>query len=283
MLTPAFFFWIGGLALFAFWIGWTQFFALLVMGVSTGFLILLVGLLILFFSSKIVEEAANWLIDIFQGFIPIKRLRKILTTLEVRRFNHIQGRYDKLLRSYQESKHVEVDLKEEIYVLGDKLRHNYPYEKDLFMPTDFGNIFRANESYVNDRYQLEMFHVWPRLWLLLSENNQKEVAESYKSILSYAQLLAWGILFSAWVIFSPYAVLISIFIAVIAFRKMFSAAKVFSQLVRSIFDLYHLKLYESLHWPLPNTYDEEWFYGKALSMYLVMGKKPPTLKFSHPK
>lgn len=65
-----------------------------------------------------------------------------------------------------------------------------------------------------------------------------------------------------------------------AHSKAIAAARLYGDLIRSAFDLYHLKLYQALNWPLPTSPAEEQSYGYEfgyeLSIYLrPRCKQPP--------
>ena len=64
----------------------------------------------------------------------------------------------------------------------DSQLHRLP--QNNLLPTAFGNTLRAAEEYVRTRYGLDPVVVWPRLWLLLSE--ERDELDSHRRALDAA-------------------------------------------------------------------------------------------------
>ena len=156
----------------------------------------------------------------------------------------------------------------------------YPND-DLLMPTQTGNLLRAAEAYPQMRYGLDLFNVWPRLWLALPKSIQDELAAARKALDEQTQLLIWGVLFSAWSGLTWWALLPSLVIAVVGVRGMYQAAGVYAQLIRAAFDLYRFELYRQAAWPCRQKPCDEEVEGRKLDEFLRRGFSDDSILFKH--
>lgn len=144
----------------------------------------------------------------------------------------------------------------------------FPKNKQLFLPTRIGNLLRAAEEYPQYWYGLQAGVTWPRLWLILPEFVQKEIGEARRSLDSAVTWMTWAILFSAWVGITRWAVVISLLAAFVILRKVYGAAMIYGELIRSCYDLHRFSLYKSLCWPLPKTPKDEREQGEQITLFL---------------
>lgn len=74
-------------------------------------------------------------------------------------------------------------------------QHYPPYIREV-MPTRFGNILKASESYPGSRYGIDGVTVWPRLVDLISPSFQNRIQESNNGLAFVINCLALSIAFS---------------------------------------------------------------------------------------
>jgi len=146
------------------------------------------------------------------------------------------------------------------------------------MPTQLGNYLRAVEMRPDQKYGLNAFVCWPRLWLVLPEPVKKELAEARDKLDTAVRVWSWGALFLIWTYYAWWAIPVSIFAVSIAYRWILQAAKIYGQLVESAFDLHRFALYESLHWDFPDDFKNECEEGKKLTAYLFRNRPRTALE-----
>ena len=82
---------------------------------------------------------------------------------------------------------------------------DYPVSLDMVMPTRLGNVLRAAEMYPTERYRIDTWVIWPRLYLLLPERSavvvdtareRMELAAAFTVSLALAGATATGLLAS---------------------------------------------------------------------------------------
>jgi len=127
---------------------------------------------------------------------------------------------------------------------------------------------RAVEMRPEQKYGLNIFKCWARLWLVLPDHAKKEVAIARENLDTIARIWLWSALFMMWTPLAWWALPVSIGMMFIAYRWMLHAASIYGQLVESCFDLYRHLLYKNLRFSLPDKPSEEIEKGKALTNYL---------------
>jgi len=155
--------------------------------------------------------------------------------------------------------------------LDNKLAY-IPENQAHRMPTQLGNYLRAVEMRPEQKYGLNAFVCWPRLWLVLPEPVKKELAEARDKLDTAVRVWSWGALFLIWTYYAWWAIPVSIFAVLIAYRWILQAAKIYGQLVESAFDLDRFALYESLQWDFPDDFKNECEEGKKLTAYLFRNR-----------
>jgi len=164
--------------------------------------------------------------------------------------------------------------------------HHLP-QGDNLLPTAFGNVLRAAEEYVRLRYGLDPIVVWPRLWLLLSEerneldNHRRALDAAVDGVLFGIVLLLLGAatLLLAVSIPLPLGGAVSLFLSGLlivwfSYRLAVERARQFALLLQATFDIRRLRLYDALGCPRPNP-DAEIEAGKQLAGFLWRGGRPP--------
>jgi hypothetical protein len=162
---------------------------------------------------------------------------------------------------------------------------------DLWMPTRLGNILVGAAEYPRLRYGLDPYVCWPRLRFLLPEEAIRRVEQREERLLEAAEsagltlgfILATPVLSILTMAARPPAPHIVYIVGLLAFLTglvtflvlywdMIREARNYVQELKAAFDLYRLRLYESVGWPLPDP-DREEEAGLGLSMFLWRGEK----------
>lgn len=155
----------------------------------------------------------------------------------------------------------------------------YPTRDDRIMPTTLGNVLRAGEDSAGGRYGLMSMTVYPRMYPFLSDKLDKAISRQLDLIdatsalcLAFAaaalatlpvvvirhdwwSLLPAGLAASSW----------------LCYRSALNAAKDHGTLFATAFDLHRFDLIKNLHYPLPETVEQEWKFNRALSRFLQRG------------
>ncbi len=232
---------------------------------QAGILVIVVSLVVIV-SDKVVKSLSDPLLSILQGnwtpwpftiswfwkLWPFSYLQLLLSKEARHNWQKsFDGEYQNLVSRYTNLNIIQL---QRFSQLDGDLLSSYPKGETLFLPTRTGNLIRAYEQYPEYWYGLQVAVTWPRLWFLIPEGVQKEIAEAKKALNYALSGITWGILFSFWVIFNPWipwAVLISIIVSFTFCRQMYIASKNFCALICSAYDLYRFNLYENLKWSNP--------------------------------
>ncbi len=171
---------------------------------------------------------------------------------------------------------------------------NYPRDRNLnapggadrpeyIMPTRLGNIIKAAELYPSDegRYGIDAVFFWPRLYQVIPDNARTSLIDARTSlalmlnICTLALGLAVGTLITLGVTtVKPAAAWWAtaaggLIVAWLAYRSALGPARVYSELVRSMYDLYRGDLLARLGFALPDTLtgERELWKNLGLQMY----------------
>ena len=325
IFSPALVFWSITVTLLLIYNGWNKekfdgFFSGLTLGDTLFYIVY--GLLLIVISSSFIESSQLSIFRYLEGYWPkpFKILSQYLIRickkkLDKKRYNFekleekkeewektkprwielCQKRSSCILNNEEEDeyKHIlSLMFKPEEYkraVILDKELDAYPQNSDHLLPTSIGNLLRATEEYPIIRYGLEPFIVWPRLWLVLSEDIKKEHNLALAEVNKYTQFFVWALIsFFVWssLILLYFLKLTSIMVAffsfllvlflisiplIIIYNNLYHATSVYCEVFCSIFDLYRFDLYRKLHLKAPTSLDDEDLKGESLSRYLKRG------------
>lgn len=269
---PAFLFWSGGLALLAWQIDWkplqqnTQ----TLTAFQQGSIIVL-GLLVLVFSSMVVKAIRFPILRILEGYWPWPFSYLGLGLLAIQKYFY-KNKYAKLRHLKVNEAQREPNAKEQEKLIKlDVWSHWNPTKSSDLLPTRLGNILRARERAPERRYGLDAIVCWPRLWSLLPENMRGDISSSRSALDRLVELWLWGALFLLWTLVNPWAILISVVWMVVVYDMSTQAAMAYGDLIETAFDLYRMPLYDALAWPRPKNSDEEKTLGKELTEFLWRG------------
>ncbi len=166
------------------------------------------------------------------------------------------------------------------------LDRRYPSTEGQILPTRFGNVVRAFEHHALVRWGLSTVGVWPRIELLLSEQESSVLAavKSDTDFLVNASLLSYAVgvalivnaavhTDTRWYIYVLY--LIPFIVAFWFYRIAVGAAIRWGSEVRSCVDLHRFELYGRMGLRLPNTQKQEAEIAKAINQCLLYGAQIP--------
>lgn len=202
LLTPAFAFWLGGLAACIYRFGWVP--------LKTWALqqpqpfqvgLLIVGLLVIVTSATAAQKFDRPMLRCLEGYWPrwMRPLRRRLIQRHVNQWQQNNERRNKLhgkLHQKGESALSAEELNE--YAQLDWLVMHSPAQPNQFMPTRLGNLLRASEYRSKERYGLDALVYWPRLWLLLADSTRKELQEARAALNTAVRIGFWSLLFLVW-------------------------------------------------------------------------------------
>lgn len=169
-----------------------------------------------------------------------------------------------------------------------RLMQRFPSSGHL-LPTELGNVLRAAEQLVYDRYGIDAEIFFPRLGPLLPDkllkilDNQRdgvEAAARFSAVSFLAAIASAALLLSSgwWIVIPVVAVCISWW----CYRVAIDAAIIYGDTIESAFDLYRFDVLRALHIPLPHDTRSEKQLFEDLNAFLshapaenLMYKHPP--------
>lgn len=157
-----------------------------------------------------------------------------------------------------------------------------PSSFQRFKPTRLGNILAAAEERPYDKYGLDAVTSWPHLWLLLDEDERREIAAARGSLDTGAALAVWGLLGAGlcllWLARPWIAGLVAaggLATAVAASRWLHLVAAEYGTLIDAVFDLHRTALYDAVGKPPPEQPEHERSHGEAVTQFLRSGLWTP--------
>ncbi len=283
ILTPAFLFWVGGLA-GTVWAsagvpGWTAVVeALSRQTIVAQIALLALGLIVVTVSGLAVQAVTLPFTRLLEGYWPqwfgIRRRlsgRQGPSKADEDRWQQLAGLVESGAASDSQVR--------DFTVLDLRLRR-IPSDPALRMPTRLGNVLSAAESWPREKYGLDAPTCWPRLWLLLPGSARQELATSRADLDGAVGACLWGLLFVAWTPWTWWAAPVGLILAYLAHRRATRIAAVYGDLIEAAYDVHRSALYAALRWPRPAGPDGEREAGAQLVEYLRRGTAPAGLEFA---
>jgi hypothetical protein len=227
--------------------------------------------------ANILSRFDTIIIRILEGYYWMTWLANIWTKWQNKRIERKQQRYQQLAQKYYKGLPPLTRTEQAEYAYLDWQLMYIPQPQQR-LPTRLGNLLRAIESRPGEKYGLNIFICWPRLWLILPENVKTELSTARENLETTARIWLWGLLFLIWTPYTYLAIAISLITMLLAYRWMLQAAATYGQLIESTFDLYRHNLYKELRWKLPSNALEEKQQGEKLTAYLWRGSEDENLK-----
>lgn len=268
--SPPFLFYLSGLGFYALRHGWQPLWRQLVSLSGAEqvalFVLLLIGLIL---SALLSAQWRFAFLRWMEGYWPwpLSLLEPLFSAWQRRRLEQAERRWNDILRCKRPT-----DARQraalEVFI------HYFPAEPHEIRPTRLGNILRAGETAPAQKYGLDAYVCWPRLWPLLPAHLRDDLSAVRSRLLTLAELWGMGLLSLVWVIWSWWALPLALVWMWIAYRLALSVAMVYADLIESAFDLYRFTLYDALGYPRPTSRKQEIALGQALTEFLWRGTSP---------
>jgi hypothetical protein len=275
LFTPAFGFW--ALGALAWWIDLSdagrRHYLQVYGGLSgtTQAVLVVVSLLVVAASSAAAERFTLPVLRALEGYwpLPFRWLARVLVKRRADRLQTMERRWVDLYARHTD----ETSTRDEAVELVDLERRlgTMPAHADRLMPTRLGNILRAAESGIDDKYGIDPIRCWPALWLVLPEGTRAELTAARARLDTAAVWLLWVALVVLWSVFTPWAVLVAVVGVVAAYQNLLSAAAPYGALVDASYALHRGLLYDALGRPRPAQPTEERAAGQTLTAALWRG------------
>jgi hypothetical protein len=294
LLTPAFFFWAGGLLAWTWnelgsdvgsrrWIAELERRTETVRELPAALQVALVvgALSALVASALAAERLTPALLRALEGYWPARVSGPLQRRFSARR-KAILTRLGALAHTRAQRALSPGEQAEMSWLEGRARR--LPTAAELMLPTRLGNVLRSAEARPRQQYGLDVAVCWPHLWLVLDETSRQEVAAARGRLDAGARTWLWAVLFAVWTVWAWWAAPIAVALSVATYyTSILSSAEVYGDLVEATFALRRAELYRALRWPLPASPAEETGTGDALTMYLWRGLAPDGVVYSAPR
>lgn len=284
LFGPAFLFWLGAILLATRPIGWEKVWQWLVTGNSFEQVArLVVGLLVVAFSSYLVSRVNFGVLRLLEGYFPLFLgwLADWLAGFQQKKFNNKEIEWQALKKRARAGTTSRAE-RQKLAALEMEL-HYAPTPPDAMMPTTLGNIIRTGELLPGQKYGLDTVVCWSHLWLVLPETAQSELTAVRQQLNRLAGWWSWGLLSLMWMYWLPWLGMVSVVWLWLVYRLMLPVARQYADLIEAAFDLYRWELYQHLHLPLPASSADEIAHGEEITALIWRG--PPTKKtltYEHP-
>jgi hypothetical protein len=231
-----------------------------------------IGILIVIVALAL-EVLQTPIVRMFEGYWGDSRLAQWLGE---KRKQHWRKKRQHLVDS---SHSINLSDMDSILTADRKLQTQFP-SKDRVLPTRLGNVLRASEDRVGQRYGLQTIAVWPRLYPFIGATLMAaldDVRDRLDMTLRWCSYLLLGAIVSAGLLVQhaywlalPVAMIL---LAVGAYLCACSTAKSYGLLLATAFDLHRFDMLKAMRIPLPKNEAEEKSTGEALSAFLT-GQEP---------
>jgi hypothetical protein len=238
-----------------------------------------------------------------------RRLKNQLRRIE-RRIKRLEGKDERRLQA----------LKDQRYYIASVYHLTFPPSKQAILPTRFGNILRAAETYPVTRYGIDAVPIWPRLVHVIPDQYFEKVNQSNNQLaflincsllcLIFAFLCSLGSLYQYIVFryalaqqdfpiyfiqinFVPvdiYQQRVILYLAGCGFALLWSwlfyratlpIASRYGNMIRSSFDLFRFQLLKQLNLSLPVDSHEEYDTWRMISEFITQGDSEGRLFFEY--
>ncbi len=231
-----------------------------------GALTLLIG------TGVAVSATGPPMLRLLEGYWPrwFSPLRRRLVSRSGERQTAINNRLDQLAPRVHTA--VAGDAERTEYLRLDRQARRLPRKADDHMPTRAGNILRAAEARIYDKYGINAVAVWQHFYLVVPDAARGELATSRDAVDRSVAAVTYALLFLvfaplAWWV-TPVAIVVAAFSIAVSLRRSIA---IYADLVEATVDLFRITLYEQVRWPLPANPSQEPGEGARLVSYLIYG------------
>jgi hypothetical protein len=206
---------------------------------------------------------------------------KLIAFMEEKRFEKLNGRIEAVEADIQaaEAMNEEPDpsLIKERTDLRTRAAERFPDSERLLLPTAFGNTIRAFEVYPRVMYGLDAIPSWPRLLMVMSDNDREAVDAAKAQMSFWVNIwflsLFFFVEYLALSVFTgmrgtPWA-LLSLLLAWIASSRSRNAAIMWGEVVKASFDVYMPQLRKKLELDATLNPDQERNQWVAVSRAMI--------------
>ncbi len=233
--------------------------------------LLVLALLVVAASSVLAERLALLVLRALEGYWP-RPLAPLADALAARgraRQARLERRWNELYGRREDGTATAAEERE--LIAAELALAQLPGRPERVMPTRLGNILRAAESGIEDKYGLDPVRCWPAFWLVLPEGTQATVGAARAGLDTAATWWLWGALLVVWTVFTPWALLAAALAAWLAHRNLLATAARYGELVDAAFAVHRGLLYDGVGHARPAGPAQERASGQALTAALLRG------------
>lgn len=247
----------------------------------------------------------TFILKIFEGYVFFHRFRFLKESHErkanklIKDFENIRNEIQAIeqkKRKTKADKELLNKLKNDYYIKVSEYDQKYPPPNAGFMPTKFGNILKASESYSGTRYGIDSVEFWPRLWHVIPSSYRQTIDEARNELSFLVNMSALSLVFYVicliailtntpslyspnWDIFftNSFRYIFAGLLA-LASNWFFNKAAHFSvgdygAMIRSSYDLFRLDLLEHFRLKMPKNSEEEFHIWNNLGQLFILGQE----------
>lgn len=183
-----------------------------------------------------------------------------------------QQEYERLSKMVERKQQKLEMLLDQEYRLASHLDSYFPHHEGYILPTRFGNILRAAETYPSTRYGIDAVPVWPRLIYVIPLKYYEMIEHSWNQLSFLVNCAVLSGLFTllsliilGWTrLIKPdltqnylIAFGVSLTATFIFYRAAQLLVMTYGNMIRSAYDLFRSQLLVQLNQKLPDDLDEE--------------------------
>ncbi|MFI6847278.1 hypothetical protein ACIBJD_21945 [Kitasatospora sp. NPDC050467] len=238
---------------------------------TTQVVALVVFLMVALATEGLVKQLVPLALRMLQGFWPrpLAPLRSRLIRRQRARLAELEDRWQHLYPRVVE-RSAGPDEEDELLAV-EHLLAALSSRPGRILPTRLGNVLRAGETGVHDKYGLDPVHCWPALWLLLPEQTRNEVAGARSALDTGTTWWLWALLLSVRSVASPWILLVAATGCVLAYLALLTSAARYAELVDATFVNHRGLLYDALGRPRPAAPQAEAALGRQLTTSIRRG------------
>jgi hypothetical protein len=173
---------------------------------------------------------------------------------------------------------------------AERLFSRFPARRESLLPTEFGNVLRSFETHPRRRYGLDGITIWPRIELLLDQEERNHVEQASSDLMFFVNglyvIVLTGVTLAAnaatqaaslpaGALRCSLVLAATLTVAALAWRASIDAGERWGSAVRAAFDLHRLELFERLGVAAPRTVNEDREIGRVVNRLLLYAEPVP--------
>lgn len=186
---------------------------------------------------------------------------------------------------------IDTDLDGKFSAYRIQIRHSYPADPGLILPTRLGNVIRSFEYYSHSEYNIDSIELWPRLVAVIPESyavsvdDAKTTFDFMMNCSALSLVLAFGIVFAGLIFPASIASNMTVFywlmkatafylLWYLFYRLSINRAGAWGSLVKGSFDLYRWELLNKLGYQQkPKSRQDERVLWGEISRQMIYGDR----------